>query len=147
MAKIAETFYPLTLRVWKNSSVWPPSCKRQKAAGESLCFISGDSEKKSQGCSWLLSYFRRVLPQSSWFIHAPPGAGKSTCLVLTGFAGCSGVVGIVLFLLLDHIGAVISQQLHAHSASPVIPFHTLTAVENLLLLSNVIIAPVALGVW
>lgn len=59
------------------------------------------------------------------------------------------MVGIVLFLLLDHIGAVISQQLHAPppAAAPVIPFHTLIAVENLLLLSNVIIAPVALGVW
>ena len=114
MAKIAETFYPLTSTVWKNSSAWPPSCKRQKkAAGESWLLHFRWFRKEIPGMLLAFLLLFRALPLSPWFIHAPPGAGKSTCLVLTGFAGCSREVGIVFFLLLYHIDAVLSQHLHA----------------------------------
>lgn len=78
----------------------------------------------------ILSPFQRVLPLSPWFIYIPPGAGKSTDLVLTGFAGCSREAGIVCLLLLCHSDEIISQPLHAPN-HPFFTLYTFLPVESL----------------
>lgn len=70
------------------------SCKRPKeaAGGSWLLYFRWFRKETPRMLLASLATLQRVLPLSPLLIHAPGGAGKSTCLVLPGFAGCTAEV-------------------------------------------------------
>ena len=113
MAKIVRPFILLPPQFGKIAQRDLRHVRDQKRQLEGAgCFISGDSGKKAQGCSWHPQSFSESAAPESRLMHAPPGAGKPT-VVLSGFAGCTAEVGMVFFLLLYHFGAIVSRQLRA----------------------------------
>lgn len=141
--------YPLHTTVWKNSSVWPPSCKRPKeAAGGVGCFISGDSGKETPRMLLASSLpFRECCPWVRGWYTRPLGLGNPLAwfswLCWVHRRGWNSALPPTLPLWCC-----------SFSAAPcplIIPFscalYTFRAVEHLWLFLTVTVLPVVLAMW